>query len=163
MGNYLSEGVGNYVSVRPLQVGNYMSADRRSRRTVPIPPALARELAAHIAARRLRPDDRVFADPNGGLLRHERFYRCHWRPARKALGLPALRFHDLRHTYASLMHAQGRSMLEVSRWMGHSTYQLTADTYSHLWDGEDETLSGALDAAYLGADPTSNVVPLRTA
>jgi integrase len=132
----------------------------RSRRDVPIPPALARELAAHIAAGKLRPDDRVFPDPEGGLLRHEHFYRCHYRPARAALGLPTLRFHDLRHTYASLMHAQGRSMLEVSRWMGHSTYQLTADTYSHLWDGEDETLSTALDAAYLGASP-SNVVPLR--
>jgi integrase len=122
----------------------------KSNRTVPIPPALARQVAAHIAAAGLGPDDYVFGVA-GQPHDHDEFYRHVFVPATEATGLAPLRMHDLRHTYASLMHAQGRSMLEVSRWMGHSTYRLTADTYSHLWDGEDGSLNDALDAAFLAA------------
>ena len=131
-----------------LQVDTPKSA--KSNRTVPIPPALVRQVADHIAAAGLGPDDYVFGVA-GQPHDHDEFYRYVFVPATVATGLAPLRMHDLRHTYASLMHAQGRSMLEVSRWMGHSTYRLTADTYSHLWDGEDSTLNDALDAAFLAA------------
>jgi integrase len=124
----------------------------KSRRAVPVPPTLARQVSDHIAARRLGPENYVFANEDGSPFDHERFYQYVFCAAVKATGLGPLRFHDLRHTYASLMHAQGRSMLEVSRWMGHSTYRLTADTYSHLWDDEDAGLGQALDAAFAAAE-----------
>lgn len=77
----------------------------------------------------LGPDDYVFGC-DGQPFNHGKWYLRSFVPATVEADLAPLRFHDLRHTYASLMHAQGRSMLEVSRWMGHGTYRITADIYS---------------------------------
>ncbi|GHU79090.1 hypothetical protein FACS1894191_1100 [Clostridia bacterium] len=43
-----------------------------------------------------------------------------------------IRFHDLRHTCASLLIAEGVSIKEIQEWLGHSTYVTTADIYAHL-------------------------------
>lgn len=123
---------------------------KKSNRVVPIPPALAHLLDEHVRAQGIGPDDYLFGC-EGRPHNHAKWYLGAFVPATVAADLAPLRFHDLRHTYASLMHAQGRSMLEVSRWMGHSTYRITADIYSHVWDDEDGTLGDALDAAFLGA------------
>lgn len=48
------------------------------------------------------------------------------------LGLPKLRFHDLRHTHASLLLKQGVHPKIVSERLGHSSITITLDTYSHL-------------------------------
>ena len=46
--------------------------------------------------------------------------------------LPALRFHDLRHTAASLLLAQGVSPRTIMETLGHSQISLTMDTYAHI-------------------------------
>lgn len=46
--------------------------------------------------------------------------------------LEPIRFHDLRHSCASLLLANGVSMKEIQEWLGHSTYNVTANFYSHL-------------------------------
>lgn len=46
--------------------------------------------------------------------------------------LKRIRFHDLRHSCASLLLAKGISMKEIQEWLGHSTYSTTANIYSHL-------------------------------
>ena len=43
-----------------------------------------------------------------------------------------IRFHDLRHSCASLMVMNGVSMKQVQEWLGHSTFSTTADIYAHL-------------------------------
>lgn len=131
---------------------------RRSHRTVPIPATLMAALADHIAAGGLGPADYVFPDELGGPLRHERFYRQHYRPAVAAVGRPDATFHALRHTYATLM-APHIAMLELSRRMGHQSYAMTADIYSHLYETPDAAKAAALDAAYT-APSTTNVVAL---
>ena len=47
-------------------------------------------------------------------------------------GLRQIRFHDLRHTCASLLLAKGVSMKEIQEWLGHSNFSTTANTYAHL-------------------------------
>lgn len=47
-------------------------------------------------------------------------------------GMPHTHFHDLRHSRASLLLANGMSMKEVQEWLGHSDYLTTANIYSHL-------------------------------
>ena len=47
-------------------------------------------------------------------------------------GLPKIRFHELRHSCASLLLACGVSMKEIQEWLGHSAISTTADIYSHL-------------------------------
>lgn len=43
-----------------------------------------------------------------------------------------IRFHDLRHSCASLLLAKGIPMKEIQDWLGHSTYSTTANIYAHL-------------------------------
>lgn len=52
----------------------------------------------------------------------------------KRLGLPPMRFHDLRHLFASIQLDAGTPLAMVSKLMGHSTVAITADLYSHLMD-----------------------------
>jgi len=47
-------------------------------------------------------------------------------------GLRRLRFHDLRHSAASLLLASGISLKQIQEWLGHSNFSITADTYAHL-------------------------------
>ena len=47
-------------------------------------------------------------------------------------GLRRIRFHDLRHSCASLLLAHGAQMKDIQEWLGHSDYSTTANIYSHL-------------------------------
>lgn len=47
-------------------------------------------------------------------------------------GFRRLRFHDLRHSCASLLLANGVSLKQIQEWLGHSTFAITADIYAHL-------------------------------
>lgn len=53
-------------------------------------------------------------------------------PAAERVRLPHMRFHDLRHTFASLTLAAGFTAFEVSRWMGHASASTTTKMYGHL-------------------------------
>ena len=57
----------------------------------------------------------------------------------------SFKFHDLRHTHASLLLLQGVHVKVVSERLGHSTITMTLDTYSHLLPGMQETAVNALD------------------
>lgn len=46
--------------------------------------------------------------------------------------MPHIRFHDLRHSCATLLFAQGDPMKEIQAWLGHSTIGTTANIYTHL-------------------------------
>ena len=60
-----------------------------------------------------------------------------------------LRFHDLRHSCASLMVMNGVSMKQVQEWLGHSTFSTTADIYAHL-DYKSKEGSAGVIANLLG-------------
>ena len=122
------------------------------RRSVPIPTSLADELADHLARRPGEPDAFVFAAPAGGPLRHVNFYRRFFKPAVAHAGLdPRTRFHDLRHTAAALMINEGAHLLAVKERLGHSTIQVTADRYGHLFPSLEAALTTKLDDSYRSA------------
>lgn len=50
----------------------------------------------------------------------------------KKYGLRRVRFHDLRHSYASLLLANGVPMKQIQEWLGHSDFSTTANIYAHL-------------------------------
>ena len=58
-------------------------------------------------------------------------------PALEKAGLRRFRFHDLRHTFGSLLIQDGASLAYVKEQMGHSSIQITVDTYGHLIPGAD--------------------------
>lgn len=68
-------------------------------------------------------------------------------------GLPAIgkvRWHDLRHTFGSLKIDQGEDLLYVSRQMGHSSIQITADIYAHQIRERRPEAAAKTDAAIFG-------------
>jgi integrase len=65
-----------------------------------------------------------------------------WRPLLDKAGLRRIRFHDLRHTYASLMIQRGESLAYVKDQLGHSSIKVTVDLYGHLVPGMNR---GAVD------------------
>jgi integrase len=97
------------------------------------------------------PPDRdafVFTAPKGGPLRHHNFYCRQFCPALVRAGLPEqIRFHDLRHTCASLLIAQGAHPKAIQAHLGHSSIQVTMDRYGHLFPDALEHLADRLDAA----------------
>ena len=57
---------------------------------------------------------------------------AHFKLVLKHNNLPIIKYHELRHSCASLLLEEGVSMKEIQEWLGHSTYNTTADIYSHL-------------------------------
>ena len=60
-------------------------------------------------------------------------------------GMRLIRFHDLRHTFASLLIQQGESLAYVKEQMGHKSIQITVDTYGHLVPGGNRAAVDRLD------------------
>ena len=63
-------------------------------------------------------------------------------------GLRRMRFHDLRHTCASLLLSNGISMKQIQIWLGHSTFSTTADIYAHLDYSAQEASANAMNGMF---------------
>ena len=66
--------------------------------------------------------------------------------------LPDIRFHDLRHSCASLLIAQGISPRVVMETLGHSQIGLTMNTYAHISPEVQQQAAAAMDALFPGAE-----------
>ena len=75
--------------------------------------------------------DYVCVDQMGVLIRPN-FVTEHFTYLLEKYGLRKIRFHDLRHTAASLLLANGVSMKQIQIWLGHATFSTTADISAHL-------------------------------
>jgi len=100
---------------------------------------LYRELGKEIAL-----DDLVFASVEGKPLDPGVLSHAFSRMARGA-GLERVRFHDLRHTFASLSLSRGAKPKVISEALGHSSVAFTLDTYSHIIEGMQEEAMALLD------------------
>ncbi|MEO2036167.1 MAG: tyrosine-type recombinase/integrase [Planctomycetaceae bacterium] len=91
----------------------------------------------------------VFPTTTGTLHRSSNFDRRVWHPIREAAGIDeGFKFHDLRHTQASLMLAAKVPMKVVQERLGHSDYSLTANTYTHLMQGAQADAAEAVDRLF---------------
>jgi integrase len=69
----------------------------------------------------------------------------HFQPALEAAGLRRFRFHDLRHTYGSLLAQAGAPLVYIKEQMGHSSIRITADCYAHLQPAANVDYADKLD------------------
>jgi integrase len=90
------------------------------------------------------PDGLVFPSGRGTYLQRSNFSRLVWRPAVQQLGLDGLRFHDLRHTAATLAAAAGATTKELMERMGH-TSPAVALRYQHVMADRQGAIAAALD------------------
>lgn len=74
----------------------------------------------------------MFPNNAGNPINHDNMCRRHFKPALKKAGLGNVRFHDLRHTYASLLIEQGENIKYIQTQLGHSNPTMTLNVYAHL-------------------------------
>lgn len=111
-------------------------------RSISISDFLASQLEEQLATRsEAGRDGLVFVNMRGAPIGGSIFNKRHWQPARAAVGLDGLRFHDLRHTAVALAVAQGAHPKAVQRRMGHSTINMTLDRYGHLFPELDQKVA----------------------
>ncbi|MGV0774537.1 tyrosine-type recombinase/integrase [Mycolicibacterium elephantis] len=156
-------------TLRPSKPTGRRATDAEGNRIVPTAAEALAALSADEAAERLILDW-------SSVLRQQTFYKAVFRPAviranRIAAELdgettipsvvlpPKLKFHALRHTYASLCVAAGIPPLQLSRFMGHAKVTTTLAIYTHLFEDDHAETMAALEAM---SQPVSapNVVPL---
>ena len=76
-------------------------------------------------------EEYVCVDSMGNLFKPN-YVTNHFAVLLRQHGLDKIRFHDLRHSCATLMLSNGEDMKKIQGWLGHSTITITADTYAHL-------------------------------
>ena len=135
-------------------------------RSIPMSPLL-REMLLAWRVRCPRKDvklDRVFPAPGvarawplpreggGGALIYGNFRRRYWAPPLKRLGLPTVTPHSARHSFISVLQAQGVEVGLVAKLAGHKNAVVTLSHYTHAMRGGEDAVK-ALDRAYAGSAP----------
>ena len=87
-----------------------------------------------------------FPLPRGTILDPDNLYHRYFQPVLTKAGLRKIRFHDLRHTFGSLLIQSGAPIVYVKEQMGHSSIQVTVDTYGHLIPGANVSFVDRLDS-----------------
>jgi integrase len=89
----------------------------------------------------------IFASETGEPLKRHYITRHQFKPLLKRAGLPQVRFHDLRHTCATLLLSKNVNPKVVSEMLGHATIAITLDTYSHVLPTMQESAAKAMEDA----------------
>lgn len=128
---------------------------KTGKRTVALPPSAYLVLAEHRQQREaealllgttLKDDDLLFGTLGKPLLPNTVSHA--WRKIIRHAGVKPIRLHDARHTHASLMLKQGIHPKVVQERLGHSSIQITLDTYSHVAPGLQEAAAKRFDDAF---------------
>ena len=129
---------------------------RGSRRTVKLSQTALGALRTHLdrqlgeidrAGELWRENGLIFASEVGEPLDRRYITTHRFKPLIKRAGLPEIRFHDLRHTCATLLLSKNVNPKVVSEMLGHATIAITLDTYSHVLPDTQEEAAGAMDSA----------------
>jgi integrase len=127
----------------------------KSRRTIALSPSLVLLLKEHkekqecarlLIGKPLTEDDLVFAHEDGSPLFPNSVSRA-WVLLASKVGIKPIRFHDARHSHASLLLKQGAHPRVVQERLGHSTIATTLDVYSHVTPGLQEAVAARFDEA----------------
>ncbi len=104
----------------------------------------------------------VFPTPGGSVWRKDNFMARVFRPAVRRAQLAPLRFHDLRHTYAALMVAAGAHPKLLQAQLGHTSINVTLNTYGHLFPDAFTDVGPALDRLVETARRGAHAADLRS-
>ena len=127
---------------------------KNSRRTIRLTAAAVDTLRAHLARQLVemervgslyQPGGLVFATETGTIINPSNLRNRSFKPLLRQAGLPSIRFHDLRHTCATLLLGKDVNLKIVSEMLGHSSISITLDIYSHLLPDMQEKAAKALE------------------
>lgn len=117
-----------------------------SRRSVKIPHSVSAVLAEWILRAGIGPEGQLFVTPAGGWVRSAYLSNA-MAAACKAAGIRHRRFHDLRHTHAAWLIAQGVHPKKIQTRLGHSSISITMNVYGHLFPDAEDELVAALETS----------------
>jgi integrase len=130
-----------------------------SKRTMNLPPMLLDALRVHWAQQAetklrvgeaYRDHDLIFCTSLGTPLDRGHVLKRDFWPLLKQAGLWRVRFHDLRHTFATLLIAQGESPKYIQAQLGHASIQVTMDRYGHLLPDVHQQAAQRLEESLFG-------------
>ena len=153
---------------RSIEDSNRMKT-HKSRRTLPLIPFVEQELlwwkalqkecfeaCAGSSRYNANPTDHICTNLATGYLLYPDYVTNHFRILIRQLGMRPLRFHDLRHTCASLLVQEGFSLYQVAVWLGHSTSATTEKFYAHLDFKSQKELANAMAKILDSGDQSTN-------
>jgi integrase len=129
---------------------------KKSRRSIRLTPQAAEALRAHLERQlrdmeilgdRYRDQGLVFTTDTGAPINPSNLRQRSFAPLLKRAGLPHMRFHDLRHTCATLLLSCGVHPKFVQELLGHATIAITLDTYSHVMPSMADATAKAMEDA----------------
>jgi integrase len=123
----------------------YRPKSKASNRKIDLGPTVMKQLKKWKLACPPNEHDLVFPNESGNPLDHGHVLRKFFWPALNKAELPRIRFHDLRHTYASLLIQQGENIKYIQKQLGHSKPSVTLDIYAHLFNEENPEAAKKLD------------------
>jgi integrase len=146
-----------WASLNTVATGRWFNLyDRRSRRSVKLTRRATEALRSHLE-RQLAEIDSVgslwsengliFASETGEPLDRRAVTKLMFKPLLKRAGLPEIRFHDLRHTCATLLLTKNVNSKIVSEMLGHASIAITLDTYSHVLPNMRDQAAAAMEEA----------------
>lgn len=146
---------------RTLQEGKFYDPKASaSRRSIDIPDFLASILKNHKLDQMVEvysnEQNLIFPNEVGKPMNAQNFMQRIFKPILRLAGLPVnLRFHDLRHSYASMLIHQGANIKYVQRQLGHANIQMTLNTYSHLLPDAGKEAIGKMEHLFKNKNKSS--------
>ncbi len=99
----------------------------------------------------------IFPNDKGQPIVHTSLLRTHFWPALKEAKIPHIRFHDLRHTYASLLIEQGGNIKYIQTQLGHADPTVTLKVYAHLMNDVNQEVAVGLENKVFKKDSSKMV------
>jgi len=131
---------------------------KASRRQIPLPADITAQLRKYKILQEWRKNilgdqwsalNLVITGEFGGVFNTSNFTSRYFKPLLKKINVPAsFKFHDLRHTHATLLLLKGIAVKVVSERLGHSTVAMTQDTYAHVLPEMQAEVVKVLDGVF---------------
>ena len=135
------------------EIGRIIGAPKteKSKRKITVPADVSQQLQKYIVDqnRAFNKEQLIFQAVNHADAVDYRTFNRFWRRMCIKAGVPTARFHDLRHTHASILLAHGVPITDVSRRLGHSKVSVTLDVYGHVIDIEENAIMQVVEKIYL--------------
>ena len=143
----------NQISVRrSIYRGEFVNPkSKNSIRRIVITPILRQALEQHRLLGRKSELGLIFSNGDGLPIDPDNLVKREFFPALDRAGLRRIRFHDLRHSYASLLISQGENIKFIQSQLGHSSAKTTLDRYGHLMPNLENDAARRLDKTVFGS------------
>ena len=135
----------------------YRPKSKTSNRKIDLGPTMMSELKKWTLACPPSDLDLIFPNETGNPLDQSNMLKSCFYPCLKKAGIERIRFHDLRHTYASLLIEQGENIKYIQNQLGHSSPTVTLDVYAHLMKPTNQESACKLENTVFGTSGSKMV------